>query len=97
MDEQRLAPTYRQPHPTFRCHHRKHPCSRKKRRSTSTSNHFTRLFFICWKDSHRPRVPRCIERRCYYGPMQKRWLCERSEEHTSELQSRENHVCRLLL
>src|SRR2546427_9158058 len=26
-----------------------------------------------------------------------RWVCERSEEHTSELQSQSNLVCRLLL
>src|SRR5436309_7943027 len=31
-----------------------------------------------------------------YGPLRSRWW-QRSEEHTSELQSRENLVCRLLL
>src|SRR5690606_41234967 len=37
----------------------------------------------------------------HYTPEHASWLniaeCERSEEHTSELQSRENLVCRLLL
>src|SRR5690606_39724456 len=32
---------------------------------------------------------------CFAEPQ--RWMFERSEEHTSELQSRENLVCRLLL
>src|SRR5690606_41434393 len=31
------------------------------------------------------------------GPAHGKTLCSRSEEHTSELQSRENLVCRLLL
>src|SRR5690606_41001754 len=31
------------------------------------------------------------------GEPQRGWKCDRSEEHTSELQSRENLVCRLLL
>src|SRR5690606_41243711 len=30
-------------------------------------------------------------------PLFERWRADRSEEHTSELQSRENLVCRLLL
>src|SRR2546430_4044490 len=32
-----------------------------------------------------------------YGPRQFGWLSPRSEEHTSELQSQSNLVCRLLL
>src|SRR5690606_39529647 len=41
--------------------------------------------------SHRTQVPACVPSR--------RRICRaaRSEEHTSELQSRENLVCRLLL
>src|SRR5690606_41923357 len=44
--------------------------------------HFIRLF------SH-PGLP--------YGQSRSEWAKTRSEEHTSELQSRENLVCRLLL
>src|SRR5690606_21448465 len=41
--------------------------------------------------------PRAVERRVRQGaPLDER-VDERSEEHTSELQSRENLVCRLLL
>src|SRR5207302_9760812 len=39
---------------------------------------------------------RCSRQRPICGPQIGRWR-ERSEEHTSELQSRENLVCRLLL
>src|SRR5690606_41785899 len=38
-----------------------------------------------------------IVRRSGRGPSSSRSQCTRSEEHTSELQSRENIVCRLLL
>src|SRR5688572_32576064 len=40
---------------------------------------------IPWEDGHPPIA------------FQKRWLIRRSEEHTSELQSQSNLVCRLLL
>src|SRR5690606_39731522 len=43
---------------------------------------------------------RCAEllERCNWRDRQdRRFVCRRSEEHTSELQSRENLVCRLLL
>src|SRR5690606_41568147 len=39
---------------------------------------------------------RC-DQRCFIGFDGDRHVIERSEEHTSELQSRENLVCRLLL
>src|SRR5690606_41827290 len=41
--------------------------------------------------SHQSAVPRAV------GPLQAGGIRDRSEEHTSELQSRENLVCRLLL
>src|SRR5690606_40117931 len=40
---------------------------------------------------------RDIDRMCIFGYMYLLWIERRSEEHTSELQSRENLVCRLLL
>src|SRR2546422_6965995 len=51
-------------------------------------------------DRRRQRIPplhRDDQRRCggHYGRL--RWVLERSEEHTSELQSRLHLVCRLLL
>src|SRR5690606_41836829 len=39
----------------------------------------------------------CVPRRCSAGGARPTRACRRSEEHTSELQSRENLVCRLLL
>src|SRR5690606_41983830 len=41
-------------------------------------------------------LPRYVENRIYHCMLQAA-ASERSEEHTSELQSRENLVCRLLL
>src|SRR3712207_8793743 len=47
--------------------------------------------------TERPRdAPQCKEDR-EYRPGGERSLCSRSEEHTSELQSRQYLVCRLLL
>src|SRR5690606_42026850 len=44
------------------------------------------------------RRDRPVSPRCHSGVSRKaRWKGMRSEEHTSELQSRENLVCRLLL
>src|SRR5690606_39662318 len=45
-----------------------------------------RIFFATWRQEPRQRAPDVVR-------MRRR----RSEEHTSELQSRENLVCRLLL
>src|SRR5690606_42038969 len=45
----------------------------------------------------RPAVPRATHRRAARSPQIPHRAPTRSEEHTSELQSRENLVCRLLL
>src|SRR3712207_8873694 len=39
----------------------------------------------------------CISRQIWWGHQLPLWECPRSEEHTSELQSRQYLVCRLLL
>src|SRR5688572_30961022 len=58
---------------------------------------------ICWRragaaDDLLARAPgRGARRRAAYGPAASRRLELRSEEHTSELQSQSNLVCRLLL
>src|SRR5699024_12225337 len=44
-----------------------------------------------------PRAARPLSRRSRRGPCSRRRLASRSEEHTSELQSRFDLVCRLLL
>src|SRR3712207_7215869 len=46
----------------------------------------------CW--SRTARAPTSAATCCPSGPA---WTCARSEEHTSELQSRQYLVCRLLL
>src|SRR5438093_11351379 len=52
---------------------------------TATASH-------CWNP-----LEGCSRRLCRKAPAQMRNLLERSEEHTSELQSLTNLVCRLLL
>src|SRR5690606_41443900 len=48
----------------------------------------------CSQYFHKNRICHSTERRYFYGSI---GCIQRSEEHTSELQSRENLVCRLLL
>src|SRR5699024_12169866 len=47
--------------------------------------------------STRLRSPKCKQNGCVHKPRRARVACQRSEEHTSELQSRFDLVCRLLL
>src|SRR5436309_7721099 len=69
---------------------------------SSTSSASARTSSFCPTDSPTTRRTRCARRRSWRG---RRFLrsstvgsrSRRSEEHTSELQSRENLVCRLLL
>src|SRR2546430_6250544 len=60
--------------------------------------------FLSRHDEHLPawtrwRCPRAMEDRQNYSKWrhERRWSNRRSEEHTSELQSQSNLVCRLLL
>src|SRR5690606_41587425 len=53
---------------------------------------------IIYWDEHEPRLFSLIELSSFEGLRAERFSSvDRSEEHTSELQSRENLVCRLLL
>src|SRR5690606_41945523 len=76
-----------------------------RRASRSTLVPYTTLFRSvheimcrCWH-CLRCRLLRCRLLRCRLLRITGLWwiACRRSEEHTSELQSRENRVCRLLL
>src|SRR5690606_41988102 len=58
-----------------------------------------RGFARCRIDQHHPVLRRHHHHRAVADEARMEWIAqeERSEEHTSELQSRENLVCRLLL
>src|SRR3712207_8803132 len=66
--------------------------SRKRRLSLRAARGFSAL--VCWIDHLRGRFPAAWEGVGFGG---QRGIVERSEEHTSELQSRQYLVCRLLL
>src|SRR5207247_4101029 len=83
-------------------------CSSILRPPTSTLFPYTTLFRSCGGDGARPGVPGRHEGRpgglrasgvvaARYGGCRAAALSARSEEHTSELQSRVDLVCRLLL
>src|SRR5438105_12378672 len=61
-------------------------CARASGRETLMKFHL----YSCTRER---RSPRKAARRSRF----QRWMCLRSEEHTSELQSRVDHVCRLML
>src|SRR5437588_3987261 len=61
----------------------------------STLFPYTTLFRSSGRNPPRPRHDGCCAWR--KGPPKSRWWCGRSEEHTSELQSHSDLVCRLLL
>src|SRR5690606_6876337 len=70
--------------------------------NSPASNDFTQTTSLKHNASHKRRPDKGVRWRAE-GPEQPSWPCyvfnleHRSEEHTSELQSRENLVCRLLL
>src|SRR5215471_20986254 len=65
-----------------------------RRPPRSTLFPYTTLFRSCAPARHRAMAPRAAAPR---APTPRVRRCARSEEHTSELQSRRDLVCRLLL
>src|SRR5690606_39347901 len=68
---------------------RRAPCARTSFRRTGTRSRSTSIAYTSGRN-----IPRTLTRRTSSSTRRPR---PRSEEHTSELQSRENLVCRLLL